>query len=315
MSPYEKEYSPYMQIGREAWATLKDDWILDLLDKDIDSMRALNEPLTMEEITQIYLPLSRLLNFYVVAAQELYAVTDKFLHARIRKVPFIIGIAGSVAVGKSTTSRVLQRLLSLWPGHPKVELVTTDGFLYPNRVLEQRGLLNRKGFPESYDTRRLIRFLADIKSGKPRVEAPAYSHLYYDVLEGRHDEILSPDIVILEGINVLQGDRAPEKGSRVFVSDFFDFSIYVDAEVRHIERWYVERFEKLKETAFVNPDSYFHRYHHLSREESTEVARRIWQEINEPNLERNILPTRNRAKLILKKGPDHFVKEVWLRKL
>lgn len=304
-----------MQIGREVWATLKDDGILDLLDNDIDSMRALNEPLTMEEITQIYLPLSRLLNFYVVAAQELYAVTDKFLHARITKVPFIIGIAGSVAVGKSTTSRVLRRLLSLWPGHPKVELVTTDGFLYPNRILEQRGLLNRKGFPESYDTRKLIRFLADIKSGRPRVETPVYSHLYYDVLADQTYQIESPDIVILEGINVLQAGRQTEKGSRVFVSDFFDFSIYVDAEAAHIERWYIERFETLKETAFRNPDSYFHRYAHLSREESISVAGKIWQEINEPNLERNILPTRSRAKLILKKGPDHFVKEVWLRKL
>lgn len=315
MSPYEKDYSPYMQIGRDVWATLKDDGILNLLDRDIDSMRALNEPLTMEEITQIYLPLSRLLNFYVVAAQELYAVTDRFLHARITKVPFIIGIAGSVAVGKSTTARVLKRLLSLWQGHPRVELVTTDGFLYPNKELEQHGLLNRKGFPESYDTRKLIRFLADLKSGRPRVEAPAYSHLYYDVLEGDKKVIESPDIVILEGINVLQAGRQTDKGARVFVSDFFDFSIYVDAEARHIERWYIERFETLKETAFLNPDSYFHRYAGLTPEESTAQARKIWQEINEPNLERNILPTRNRAKLILKKGPDHFVKEVWLRKL
>jgi len=315
MSPYEKDYSPYMQIGREVWATLKDDGILDLLDKDIDSMRALNEPLTMEEITQIYLPLSRLLNFYVVAAQELYAVTDKFLHARITKVPFIIGIAGSVAVGKSTTARVLRRLLSLWPGHPRVELVTTDGFLYPNKVLEQRGILNRKGFPESYDTRKLIHFLADLKSGRPRVDAPSYSHLYYDVLDGNATVIESPDIVILEGINVLQAGRQTDKGARVFVSDFFDFSIYVDADARHIERWYIERFETLKETAFMNPDSYFHRYANLSRDQSTAVARKIWKEINEPNLERNILPTRNRAKLILKKGQDHFVKEVWLRKL
>lgn len=314
MSPYEKGYSPYMKIGREAWAKLKDDGILDMLDKDIDSMRALNEPLTMEEVTQIYLPLSRLLNFYVVAAQELYAVTDKFLHARITKVPFIIGIAGSVAVGKSTTARVLRRLLSLWPGHPQVALVTTDGFLYPNKVLEQRGLLNRKGFPESYDTRRLIRFLADIKSGRPRVEAPEYSHLYYDVLDGSQ-EIARPDILILEGINVLQAGSQHEKESRVFVSDFFDFSIYVDAEAAHIEQWYIDRFETLKETAFQNPRSYFHRFAGLSREESTRIARSIWKEINEPNLVTNILPTRSRAKLILKKGPDHFVKEVWLRKL
>lgn len=315
MSPYEKEYSPYMQIEREDWAKLRDEGILHLLDQDIDSLGALNEPLTLEEITQIYLPLSRLMNFYVIGSQELHAVTDKFLHARITKVPFIIGIAGSVAVGKSTTSRVLRRLLSLWPGHPRVELVTTDGFLYPNTVLEQRGLLNRKGFPESYDTRRLIRFLADIKSGKPGVEAPVYSHLYYDVIRGEQHRIDHPDIVILEGINVLQAGKQTEKESRVFVSDFFDFSIYVDAEASHIERWYIERFETLKTTAFRNPDSYFHRFAHLGHEESTREAKKIWHEINEPNLIKNILPTRNRAKLILKKGPDHFVREVWLRKL
>lgn len=315
MSPYAKDYSPYLRIPRSAWAKLRDDEILHLLDKDIDAMRAWNEPLTMEEITQIYLPLSRLLNFYVMAAQQLYAVTDRFLHSDIRKVPFIIGIAGSVAVGKSTTARVLQKLLSLWEGHPRVELVTTDGFLYTNKVLEEKELLNRKGFPESYDTRRLIRFLADLKSGKPRVSAPAYSHLYYDVQRGQEQWIEQPDIVILEGINVLQAGRQTEKASRVFVSDFFDFSIYVDAPEGYIEKWYVERFQALKQTAFRDPASYFHRFALLSEEESRQMAKKIWQEINAPNLIENILPTRNRAKLILKKGPDHFVEEVWLRKL
>ncbi|HEX5555841.1 MAG TPA: type I pantothenate kinase [Chitinophagaceae bacterium] len=315
MSPYAKGYTPYLRIERSAWAELKDDEILHLLDKDIDSMRALNEPLTQQEITQIYLPLSRLLNFYVTASQELYAVTDRFLHASITKVPFIIGIAGSVAVGKSTTARVLQRLLSLWPGHPRVELVTTDGFLYPNKILEQKGLLNRKGFPESYDARKLIRFLADLKSGKPRVAAPVYSHLYYDVLKAEEHWIEHPDIVILEGINVLQGGKQTEKTSNVFVSDFFDFSIYVDAAAQHIEHWYIERFETLKETAFRNPQSYFHRFAHLPPEKSRAMAQKIWQEINQPNLVENILPTRSRAKLILKKGQDHFVQEVWLRKL
>lgn len=307
-------YSPYLRIPREGWSRLKDDEILHLLDKDVESLRALNEPLTLEEVTQIYLPLSRLLNFYINASQQLYAVTDRFLHASITKVPFIIGIAGSVAVGKSTTARVLQRLLSLWPGHPQVALVTTDGFLYPNAVLEQKGLLNRKGFPESYDARMLIRFLADLKSGKPRVAAPVYSHLYYDVLENEVNWITHPDIVIIEGINVLQAGQG-EKTTRVFVSDFFDFSIYVDAKPACIQRWYVDRFRTLKETAFRDPQSYFHRFAGLSDQESEAMAKKIWSEINEPNLFENILPTRNRAKLILKKGPDHFVEEVWLRKL
>lgn len=307
-------YTPYLHFSRAEWAKLKDDQLLHVLGNEIDSLRALNEPLTEEEIVQIYLPLSRLLTFYIAASQELYAVTDKFLHASIIKVPFIIGIAGSVAVGKSTTARVLKRLLSLWPGHPKVELVTTDGFLYSNKILDQRNLLERKGFPESYDARKLIRFLADLKSGKPKVLAPVYSHLYYDVVQEDH-WIAQPDIVIIEGINVLQAGRPTDKTFRVFVSDFFDFSIYVDAAADHIERWYVERFETLKKTAFRDPASYFHRFANLSTEESVAMAKKIWSEINNPNLTENILPTRNRAKLILKKGPDHFVEEVWLRKL
>lgn len=307
-------YTPYLHFSRAEWAKLKDDQLLHVLGNEIDSLRALNEPLTEEEIVQIYLPLSRLLTFYIAASQELYAVTDKFLHASIIKVPFIIGIAGSVAVGKSTTARVLKRLLSLWPGHPKVELVTTDGFLYSNKILEQRNLLERKGFPESYDARKLIRFLADLKSGKPKVLAPVYSHLYYDIVQEDH-WIAQPDIVIIEGINVLQAGRPTDKTFRVFVSDFFDFSIYVDAAADHIERWYVERFETLKKTAFRDPASYFHRFANLSTEESVAMAKKIWSEINKPNLTENILPTRNRAKLILKKGPDHFVEEVWLRKL
>lgn len=315
MGQSDRILSPYLHFERNEWARLKDDQLLHVLGNDIDSLRAWNEPLTEEEIIQIYLPLSRLLSFYIAASQELYAVTDKFLHASIVKVPFIIGIAGSVAVGKSTTARVLKRLLSLWPGHPRVELVTTDGFLYPNKILEQKGFLNRKGFPESYDARRLIRFLADLKSGKPKVAAPVYSHLYYDVMKNEEEWIERPEIVIIEGINVLQAGRQTNKKSRLFVSDFFDFSIYVDAEASYIERWYVERFETLKQTAFKDPGSYFHRFAQLSTEESIAMARQIWHEINEPNLIENILPTRNRAKLILKKGPDHFVEEVWLRKL
>lgn len=315
MTKHQKTYSPYLTFDRDEWAQLKDNDITHLLKKDIERLKALNEPLTQEEVQQVYLPLSRLLTFYVQAGKELYKVTDKFLHTQIKKVPFIIGVAGSVAVGKSTTARVLQHLLSLWPGNPKVELVTTDGFLYPNRILEAQNLMNRKGFPESYDTRRLIRFLADLKSGIPQVYAPVYSHLYYDVQEGESRLIAQPDIVILEGINVLQGKRGAENMAEVFVSDFFDFSIYVDALPEHIRCWYIERFETLKKTAFTNPDSYFHRFSHLSEKESRQMAAHIWEEINQPNLEENILPTRNRAKLILKKGPSHFVEQVLLRKL
>lgn len=308
-------YSPYLTFKREAWARLKDNDISHLLTKDIARLKALNEPLTQEEVRQIYLPLSRLLTFYVQAGKELYTVTDKFLHTKIKKVPFIIGIAGSVAVGKSTTARVLQHLLSLWPGNPKVELVTTDGFLYPNRILEAQNLMNRKGFPESYDTRRLIRFLADLKSGIPKISVPVYSHLFYDVQDDQSRLIEQPDIVILEGINVLQGNSGSENMAEVFVSDFFDFSIYVDALPEYIRHWYIDRFETLKKTAFTNPQSYFHRYSNLSEKESKTTAAHIWKEINQPNLEENILPTRNRAKLILKKDADHSVQEVWLRKL
>ena len=315
MPQQQNKYSPYLVFERDQWARLKDNDITHLLNTDIDRLKALNEPLTLEEVRQVYLPLSRLLHFYVQASRELYKVTDKFLHTRIKKVPFILGIAGSVAVGKSTTARVLQHLLGLWPDEPKVALVTTDGFLYPNRVLEKHQLMNRKGFPESYDTRKLIHFLADLKSGVPRVAAPVYSHLYYDVQESETRWIEQPDIIILEGINVLQGRRGTGNMAEVFVSDFFDFSIYVDAAPEAIRRWYIERFETLKQTAFTNPDSYFHRFSHLSEKESRAMAAQIWETINQPNLEENILTTRNRASLILKKGPDHFVEQVLLRKL
>lgn len=309
-------YAPYITITREEWAKRSDDPMLHLL-KDIDALHGLNEPLTTEEITQIYVPLSRLLNLYVTAAQGLHAATNSFLGSQVHKVPYIIGIAGSVAVGKSTTARVLQRLLAAWPNHPRIALVTTDGFLYPNRILEQKDIMNRKGFPESYDIRRLIQFLASVKSGKGKVTAPVYSHLEYDILPNELQTIESPDIVIVEGVNVLQvRPRQPQvqREPAIFVSDFFDFSIYVDAEEKDLQEWYVERFKSLRRTAFQNPDSYFHRYAHLSDAESEDFARGIWNEINKPNLELNIMPTRFRASLILEKGSHHFVQSLKLRK-
>lgn len=276
---------------------------------DIEAIRGINVELSIDEVERVYLPLSRLLNLYVKASQSLFSVTDTFLGKPTTPVPYVIGIAGSVAVGKSTSARVLQALLSRWPDHPRVDLVTTDGFLWPNAVLEHRGLMERKGFPESYDRRRLIEFVADVKSGRKSVSAPIYSHTLYDVVQDRVRVVEQPDIVILEGLNVLQGG---ELGT--YVSDYFDFSIYVDADPRHVERWYVDRFLTFRDTAFRDPDDYFHRYSELSDDEARAEAERIWRHINQPNLEQNIAPTRERATLILDKSADHSVNRVLLRR-
>jgi type I pantothenate kinase len=303
-----------MTFTAEDWGRLRASTPLSLSEDDLEQLRGLNVALSLDEVAKIYLPLSRLLNLYVGASQELYRASDTFLGKLPAKVPFIIGVAGSVAVGKSTTSRVLQTLLARWPNHPQVELVTTDGFLYPNEVLLERELMARKGFPESYDRRRLIRFLAQVKSGQPEVVAPVYSHLTYDVLPDEHIVVRQPDILIVEGLTVLQSS-SPEGQHTVFVSDYFDFSIYVDADVSHIRDWYVERFFTLRETAFRDPRSYFRRYAQLSDEEALDTATTIWSTINEKNLFENILPTRERADLILTKQADHSVSEVRLRRL
>jgi type I pantothenate kinase len=301
--------SRFLTFTRDEWAERRNNTPLTLSDADLAQLRGLNDVLSMDEVVDIYLPLSRLLSLYVRATRELHRATYTFLGNDSAHVPFVIGLAGSVAVGKSTTSRILQALLARWPDHPAVDLVTTDGFLLPNAVLLERGLMHRKGFPESYDRGRLVRFLADVKSGAPEVEAPVYSHQRYDIVEGATQRVRQPDIVIVEGLNVLQA------GSGVFVSDFFDFSIYVDANEADIELWYVERFLTLRETVFTNPSSYFHRYAQLSEEEARESARELWREINLVNLRENILPTRERAHLILEKGRDHAVRKVRLRKL
>jgi type I pantothenate kinase len=309
--------SPYITFNREEWSKLRNSLPLSLSEEDLTLLQGLNEQLSLTEVSDIYLPLSRLLNLYVAATQELHQVTNTFLGRGTEKVPYIIGVAGSVAVGKSTTSRILQALLSRWPNHPKVDLVTTDGFLYPNRILEERGLMKRKGFPESYDVRKLIQFMADVKSGKPEVSAPVYSHLYYDIIPDNYQWIRKPDIVIVEGLNVLQMAREKNQKNipRVFLSDFFDFSIYVDAKEEDIFQWYIDRFQVLRNTAFKNPNSFFHRYASLTDEEAIATAKTIWEEINGVNLVRNILPTRSRAQLILHKGDNHTIQQVKLRKL
>lgn len=308
--------SPYISFTREDWARLRLATPMTLSAQELESLRGINERVSMDEVAEIYLPMSRLLNLYVAASQNLYQATDAFLGKPGARVPFVIGVAGSVAVGKSTTARILQALLARWPAHPRVDLITTDGFLFPNQVLAERGLMNRKGFPESYDLRRLVQFMVEVKSGQPEVAAPVYSHVQYDRLPDTVTVVKQPDIMILEGLNVLQTrDGREGRAPRIFVSDFFDFSIYVDARERDIEEWYVDRFLTFRRTAFRNPSSYFHRYASLSIAEARRVARGIWNEINRVNLVENIEPTRERARLILHKAADHSVEGVKLRKV
>ena len=318
--------SRFLEFSRAEWARLRASTPLPLTEPQLRGLVSLNEQMSLDEVADIYLPLSRLLNLYVAATRNLYNATATFLGSDSPRVPFVIGVAGSVAVGKSTASRVLQALLARWPSHPQVELITTDGFLLPQRELEARGIVHRKGFPESYDVRRLVRFMADVKSGVPEVLAPVYSHLAYDIVPGEYQAVRRPDILIVEGLNVLQtgsgrafldATRDTPSASRgaLFVSDFFDFSIFVDAQETDLEQWYVERFLTLRDTVFKSPSSYFHRFAALSHEQATETARGIWQSINLVNLRENVQPTRERAHLILEKGRDHAVRRVRLRKL
>jgi type I pantothenate kinase len=308
------EVSRYVDLSRAEWARLRASTPLPLSEAQLRPLGGVTERVSLDEVSDVYLPLSRLLNLYVGATQKLHAATSTFLGGSTElRIPFIIGVAGSVAVGKSTTSRVLKALLSHWPSHPKVDLVTTDGFLIPQRELEAHGLAHRKGFPESYDVRRLLRFLADVKSGLPEITAPVYSHLAYDIVPGEFQAVRQPDILVVEGLNVLQTGSQQKKWPTIFVSDFFDFSIYVDANESDIEQWYIERFLKLRATVFQNPSSYFHRYASLTNPEAESTARRIWETINLANLRQNVLPTRERAHLVLEKGRDHAVRRVRLR--
>ena len=310
------EFSPYLVFDIEAWAEFRADTPLTLTEDEVETLRSLNDPIALDEVQRIYLSLSRLLSTHVEAAQGLYKQRRRFLNTRGIQTPFVIGIAGSVAVGKSTTARILKELLRRWPSSPKVDLVTTDGFLLPNAELRKRGLMERKGFPESFDRRRVLEFLSHIKAGRKNVEAPLYSHLIYDVLEGEHKIVDRPDILIFEGINVLQVADLPRDGKSVpFVSDYFDFSIYIDADENNVRRWYVERFMRLRETAFRDPDSFFHRYSKISDDAALAIANELWTNINLKNLHENILPTRLRADLVLHKGKDHGVDLVALRRI
>ncbi len=307
--------TPYLQFDRKQWAALRDSVPMTLTEAEITRLKGINEDLSLDEVVEIYLPLSRLLNFYISSDLRRQAVLEQFLGTSGERIPYVISIAGSVAVGKSTTARVLQALLSRWPEHRRVELITTDGFLHPNAVLKERNLMKKKGFPQSYDMHRLVKFVSDIKSGVPNVTAPVYSHLFYDVIPDGDKTVAQPDILILEGLNVLQsGMDYPHDPHHVFVSDFVDFSIYVDAPEDLLQDWYINRFLKFRESAFTDPDSYFHNYAKLSKDEAINVATQLWNEINLLNLNQNILPTRDRASLIMTKLANHAIDSVKLRK-
>lgn len=317
-SPSETEngFTPFVELDRQTWSRLGATIELPLNEEDVQRLRGLGDPLDLTEVRDIYLPLSRLLNLYVAAAGKLHSATTTFLGEKTRRTPFVIGVAGSVAVGKSTIARVLRELLRRWPDTPNVELVTTDGFLYPNAELERRGLMERKGFPEAYDRRALLRFVSEVKSGADEVRAPSYSHLTYDIVPDREVVVHRPDVLIVEGLNVLAPAR-PRVDGRVglALSDFFDFSLYIDAKTSFIEQWYIERFQSLRSSAFASPESYFHRYALLSDAEAVQTAREIWKRINEPNLVQNVLPTRGRAQLVLTKDADHSIRRMLLRKV
>jgi type I pantothenate kinase len=311
-----RQLSPYRVFTSDEWATLRADTPLTLTASDLQKIKSLNDPISLDEVEEIYLPLSRLLSYYVEFAKGLNNATQHFLGTSEPKTPFIIGIAGSVSVGKSTTARLLQTLLSRWPASPKVDLVTTDGFLLPNAVLEAEGLMRRKGFPESYDRTALIEFLTNIKAGKRNVRAPVYSHFYYDVMSTEAQIVDQPDILILEGLNVLQTSILPTDAKDIpFVSDFFDFSVYIDADEDMLHQWYLERFSRLRETAFRDPGSYFHRYSLIEEKEALQIANDLWTSINLVNLRENIFPTRPRADLVLRKEDGHAITTVMLRKL
>ena len=308
--------APYHRFTKAQWSALRADEPMTLDAADIQRLRTLSDPISLEEAEEVYLPLTRLLSFYVEAVQGLHNVSTRFLETPDQKVPFIIGVAGSVAVGKSTTARILRALLQRWPSSPKVDLVTTDGFLLPNAVLSERGIMERKGFPESYDRSRFVQFLSDIKSGKSQVAAPVYSHLVYDIVPDQQVVIDRPDILIVEGLNILQPGELPKTGKPIlFASDFIDFSIYIDADENDLRDWFMERFFQLRETAFRDPTSFFRRFAEMSKDEAGAFGKMVWQTINLPNLQQNVVPTRGRADLILKKGKSHAIETVKLRRV